>query len=197
MIYFLTVLLTCFNTSYASTLETNVPGCLLEDEVELANLINDYRTEHDLPPIPLSKSLTVVAKTHAADLFKEKPFDEKSCNPHSWSDSGDWKACCYGYNTHNGPCMWEKPREITDYEGDGFEIVMFSENSQFPDKTVSAKAAFESWIKSVNHNSVILNKGIWEKVEWNAMGVGIYKGFAAVWFGRENDPAGLAEACEN
>lgn len=183
-------------TSYPSS-NPESDSCIRPNEEELATLVNQYRTENDLPPIPLSKSLTIVAKAHVEDLHKEKPFDESNCNPHSWSDQGAWEACCYGYAVHNGPCMWNKPRELTDYQGDGFEIVMFSESSQFPDRAVSPKEAIDAWADSKNHNAVILNKGIWADVEWKAMGVGIHRGFAAMWFGREKDISGPAKSCTN
>ena len=182
--------------SSPNSFQTTSP-CLHPNEAELAELVNEYREENDLPPIPLSKSLTIVAKAHVADLYGNKPFDESNCNPHSWSGMGKWEACCYSYTTHNGPCMWNKPREITEYQGDGFEIVMYSEDSKFPEKTVSPHEALEAWVNSKNHDGVILNKGIWAKVEWNAMGVGIHKGYAAVWFGREKDSSGKVGECND
>jgi hypothetical protein len=34
----------------------------------------------------------------------------------------------------------------------------------------------------------MINRGIWSKVHWKAVGVGIYQGYACVWFGEEEDP---------
>jgi uncharacterized protein YkwD len=45
----------------------------------------------------------------------------------------------------------------------------------------------ESWKGSPGHNAVILNEGIWSDSNWKAIGVGIYKGYAVIWFGEEPD----------
>ena len=34
---------------------------------------------------------------------------------------------------------------------------------------------------------VMVNKGIWKNSNWEAIGVGIYKNYAVVWFGEEED----------
>jgi uncharacterized protein YkwD len=44
-----------------------------------------YRAEKGLPSIPISKSLTFVAQTHAKDLQLNHP-DIAPCNLHSRSD---------------------------------------------------------------------------------------------------------------
>jgi uncharacterized protein YkwD len=51
---------------------------------------------------------------------------------------------------------------------------------------MTANYALESWKESSGHNAVIINQGIW-KNQWNAIGVGVFKGFAVVWFGNEID----------
>ena len=60
-----------------------------EQEQQLYNLIMEYRAQKKLPSIPLSKSLTFVAQTHARDLGDNRP-DEKKCNMHGglwiWSE---------------------------------------------------------------------------------------------------------------
>ena len=33
----------------------------------------------------------------------------------------------------------------------------------------------------------MINLGIWKNRTWNAVGVGIYKNYAVVWFGEESD----------
>ena len=43
------------------------------------------------------------------------------------------------------------------------------------------------WKKSTGHNQVIVNEGIWKKIMWNAIGIGIYKEYAVVWFGEIED----------
>ena len=93
--------------------------------------------------------------------------------------------------------MWDKPRELTRYEGDGYEIIMAEFNSQFPNKEVKADDALNAWQKSPRHDAVIRNKEIWKDTEWNAMGIGIYKGFAAVWLGKETDIEGIPKVCSD
>ena len=81
---------------------------LSEQEQELYNLIMEYRAQKKLPPIPLSKSLTFVARTHAKDLGDNRP-DIKKCNMHSWSKKGNWTSCCYTSDHKKAECMWNKP----------------------------------------------------------------------------------------
>ena len=50
-----------------------------------------------------------------------------------------------------------------------------------------AKAILSHDGLSAIHRDVILNQGIWDK-PWNALGVGIYEGYAVMWVGREVDP---------
>ena len=45
-----------------------------------------------------------------------------------------------------------------------------------------------NWKGSSAHNAVIVNQGIWHDSNWQAIGVGMYKGYACVWFGNEKDP---------
>jgi|SRR5690554_4097874 len=173
------------------------PTCISDNEKALYHAVNEYRGEHNLTPIPLSTSLTIVAQTHVRDLVENEPFDNAgNCNPHSWSDQGSWKSCCYN-SGKDGECMWNKPRELTSYDSDGYEIVMQWFNESKPNENVSAEDALQTWKKSTSHNNVILNKGMWKSSEWNAVGVGIYHGFAAIWFGTIPDSAGEPDICEN
>lgn len=52
---------------------------------------------------------------------------------------------------------------------------------------MTADYALSSWKKSKGHNSVIINGNRWNDNEWKAIGIGIYKGFAVVWFGEESE----------
>ncbi len=159
---------------------------LSEAEQQLFALINQYRDDSGLDTVAFSTQLTEVAQAHVRDLAINKPYDENGkCNPHSWSAEGSWKACCYSDGRIDGACMWNKPRELTTYPGDGFEIVVYSFDSSQPNADIEPALALGLWLKSENHRNVILNKGIWEDTIWKAMGVGIYEGYAAVWFGRE------------
>jgi hypothetical protein len=152
------------------------------DEFALAQLINQYRQDNGLDPVQLSSSLTFVAHTHAQDLVDNMP-NVGECNLHSWSDAGEWGACCYTPDHAAAQCMWDKPGELTDYPGNGYEISAMSGGG------ITPEMALELWQGSAPHNDVILNQDIWQSSPWGAMGVGIVDGYANVWFGEESDPA--------
>jgi uncharacterized protein YkwD len=156
---------------------------LSKEEKELYDLMMSYRAELDLDPIPLSVSLTVVAQTHSKDLFENKPVTSE-CNMHSWSDKGEWTSCCYTSDHAQAACMWNKPRELTNYTGNGYEIAAGSTASN-----ITPQNALNLWKGSPGHNNVITNSGSWTK-EWKAIGFGMVGGYATVWFGREEDPDG-------
>lgn len=161
--------------------------CLSPFEAALYDKLNAYRAEHQLPAISLSASLTLVAQAHCRDLTVNQPHDDEKCNMHSWSRKGPWSACCYTPDHKKSECMWNKPRELTEYKGDGFEIAFYS-TAYYPDAGAFAKDAIESWSKSKGHNDVILNRGTWKKLNWNAVGIGFYGEYATIWFGTQNDP---------
>ncbi len=151
-----------------------------KEEQELYRRIMEYRAKKNLPDIPFSKSLTIVAKTHAWDLEVNQPAKGK-CNLHSWSDKGKWKSCCYTKDHAKARCMWDKPKELTTYKGTGYEISFWSSGR------ATAAGALASWKSSAGHNNVIINSGIWEKSTWKAIGIGIYGSYAVVWFGKVSD----------
>jgi hypothetical protein len=158
---------------------------LTDEEVKLYRIIMQYRLENGLPNIPLSKSLTHVAQVHVRDLAINKP-DLGECNAHSWSAEGNWTPCCYTPDHAQANCVWSKPRELTSYTGNGYEISCGS-NDCCSDFEMTAQYALQAWKNSSGHNNVIVNQSIWQDNSWNAIGVGIYKGFAVVWFGEEYD----------
>lgn len=176
--------------------QKTITACLSKEEKNLYDLIMAYRKQNKLPVIPISKSLTFVAQTHCKDLSENKPDNVTSCNPHSWSNKGEWTACCYTSDHKQAQCMWDKPRELTNYKGSGYEIAFGSSDSRYDNYTASSEAALEAWKKSSGHNNVILNKDIWKTQAWGAIGVAIYKGYSVVWFGEEADEDGVAEVCE-
>ena len=158
---------------------------ITQEEAKLYELIMEYRIEKGLPRIPLSPSLMFVAQTHVRDLVDNTP-DLGDCNGHSWSDKGDWTPCCYTPDHAQAQCMWDKPRELTSYTGNGYEIAIGS-NDIISGYVATADSALKGWKGSPLHNAVILNEGIWNIVEWKAIGIGIYKGFVCAWFGSEPD----------
>lgn len=163
------------------------PPALSAEEKALYDALMDYRREKGLSDIPLSPSLTYVAQWHVRDLSHARPSNPSSCNLHSWSDEGPWEACCYTSDHARSSCMWNKPRELTGYSGDGYEIAHGYMGDAYAGNDVTAEGSLKGWKSSQLHDQVICNKGIWEKVSWKAVGVGIYRDFAVVWFGRVAD----------
>jgi hypothetical protein len=169
--------------------------CLSKAEYELYCLINQYRKEKGLDSVPLSKSLTYVAKVHVKDLANNHPHSRR-CNMHSWSDQGNWTPCCYTKDKKKAACMWDKPRELTNYISAGFEIAFWT-NIPFLSPEKFAALSLKQWKKSPAHHQVIINLPPWEKLSWQAMGVGIYDGYAVVWFGELEDfESGPVFPCE-
>ena len=153
------------------------------EEVSLHSMINRYREENGLHPVPLSRSLSYVAKTHVRDLQAYPPSGD--CNLHSWSMHGEWTACCYTPDHARADCMWNKPGELTPFEGNGFEIA-----ASVGGREMDASTALRSWQGSPGHNAVILNLDVWGGYAWSSMGIGIHGSYAVVWFALENDPCG-------
>jgi len=157
---------------------------LNNEEAELYNIIMQYRYSKGLTKIPLSKSLTFVAQTHVKDLANNNPHNgsfSSGCNGHSWSNKGNWTPCCYTSDHARAKCMWSKPSELTSYKGNGYEI------GHWTSGTATAEGALSGWKSSSGHNAVIINQGIWRDANWQAIGVGIYKNYTVVWFGKERD----------
>jgi uncharacterized protein YkwD len=152
--------------------------CLSSEEKRLYDLIMAYRKSKKLKSIPFSGQLTKVAQEHVRDLAANYDYENRGeCNPHSWSDKGTWTPCCYTGDPAKAACMWNKPKEIAGYDSEGYEIAYFSSGG------ASAVEGLEGWKKSSGHNPVIVNSGIWSKIEWKAVGIGIYEQYAVVWFG--------------
>lgn len=159
---------------------TPQPTALSPDEEELFELINAYRTSRGLSEVPFSSALTQVAQVHAKDLM-ENHTQGGRCNMHSWSNKGVWNGCCYRDNHKNPECMWDKPMEIAGYASPGYEIAYWHSAAAQSD------VALDVWKKSPGHHAVIANLGVFKEAEWKAMGVGIYQGYAVVWFGEMED----------
>ena len=160
---------------------------LSEEEMLLYDLVMEYRGQYGLPAIPLSESLTIVAQAHVLDLQKHRPFNN-TCNMHSWSANGEWTSCCYTSDHAEAECMWDKPRELTTYSGNGYEIAhgytVVPLNSE---TSTSPSTALKGWKSSKGHNEVIINKGVWQSHPWRAVGIGMSQHFAVIWFGEEED----------
>ena len=186
--------------SPAESVQPDAPGsCLSAEEFELGRLINEYRASVGLPAAPFSKSLTMVAQTHVLDLQTNYPGrdwgkDSRgiNCNMHTWSDKGYWTPVCYTPDHEYAEGMWFKPREITRgvYTDYGYEI-----SAGYWGKDITAQDALNLWKKSSGHNDVIIEQGAWSGQKWPAMGIGISKTYAVVWFSSTSDPQGPVAVC--
>lgn len=163
--------------------------CLSSEEYRLYELINAHRVINGLKEIPLSTSLCFVARTHVIDLYTHHP-DTSICNLNSWSDKGDWTPCCHNKYIPAEDCIRNKPAELTNYTGEGYELT-YAEVLN-----TSADTVFRFWKKIDQANEFLLNEASWERKNWRAMGVGIYKSYAVLWMGQRTDPAGAPELCE-
>ena len=158
------------------------PACVSEEEKKLYELAMQYRKSKNIKAIPFSVKLTQVAQAHVRDLTEQFDYENRGdCNPHSWSAKGIWSACCYTNDHKQAKCMWDKPKEIAGYSSEGFEIAFYSSAVALPEE------ALDGWKKSAGHNPLLVNSGSWEKLEWKAIGIGIYKNYAVVWFGQADD----------
>jgi uncharacterized protein YkwD len=154
-------------------------GCT-DDGLDLIDELNQYRAKYGLPAIPVSPSLCAVGQAHAIDLDRNSPHGG-ACNPHSWSNAGDWTPCCYTGNP-TVSCMLNKPGELTDYPGAGYETAHHG--------SWTAQAAIDSLGDSAPHREVMLNQGQWAAHTWRAVGAGRSGIYWLLWFGDEVDPAG-------
>eukprot|EP01097_Dermamoeba_algensis_P010335 TRINITY_DN7588_c0_g1_i1.p1 TRINITY_DN7588_c0_g1~~TRINITY_DN7588_c0_g1_i1.p1 ORF type:complete len:192 (-),score=48.20 TRINITY_DN7588_c0_g1_i1:142-717(-) len=153
------------------------------DSISLAKAVNAYRKQNGLAEIPLSGSLFYVALTHTNDLQKSKPSG--SCNMHSWSQDPRWTAVCYNGDMNSARKMWSKPAELTNYKGEGFE------NAHWHSAKATVQSSLDGWKKSPGHNNLILNKDMWAKRTWKALGASVGQNYAVMWVGSEADPAKL------
>lgn len=151
------------------------------DYWQLADMINDYRAQNGLRPVPLSPKLTAVATIHTRDLHDNQPHD-KYGSLHSWSLSEKWRGGPFKRDdakTH--PVMWNKPKDLFAYGGYGFEVAVKDARD--------AAHALATLQASKLHDDVLRNRGAWADKRWNwqALGAVFYKGFACAWFGDKPD----------
>lgn len=163
---------------YTDTSEDSIDA----KEQELYDLIMAYRQANGLESIPLSKALTITAGRHALDTV----YNMGSYSGHSWSDAP--------YDSSNSATyrnMWDAPERVgTGYTSNGYEITYGYTGTNVAVFDVDPTSALQGWKGSPGHNNVILNKADWSQITWKAIGVGIHKGIAHVWFGAETDTSG-------
>ena len=183
-------------TPAVSTQETQVIEALkamglTEKEAKLYYMINAYRESLGLPKLSFSKSLTEVARAHVRDsntYTPENQVDSRGIrgNLHSWSGNGSWTPVVYTSDHYYMYDMWSKPREITNYTGNGYEISSWSSGM------ISPERALNLWKNSPGHNSIMTTQ-ITGDADWSdlkTMGVSIDGHYAHVWFGSDTDPDG-------
>lgn len=160
-------------------------------EIQLYKLVNDYRAENKLPPVPMSEALSIVGNRHLLDLILNiKGFTHSWSNcPYDIKDSKTWN------------CLFDAPKRLNvDYKGKGYENLYRNNGGNADPKT-----ALEAWKKSKLHNDLILNLNSWSDVKYDAFGVAIQGQYAALWFGtkegirdniRNQNPQGLGISLE-
>jgi len=162
--------------------------CINKKELKLAEAINKIRKKHGKKPVRLSVSLTYVAETHVKDLQINHP-DTSICNLSSWSDKGRWTPVCYNPYVVDRKAMWDKPRELTRYPYNGYELAAYMQGGIILD------SLSELWDTLAESLDMITTEGIWSKKHWEAMGVGISGNYASVWFGQRVDREGAPHVC--
>lgn len=144
-------------------------------EKDLYRMVNEYRAQNNLPQIPISESLSLVANRHLLDMtLNLKSFS------HGWSN------CAYDVNNEKTwNCVFESPKRLNSgYDGKGYENL-------YRTKTGNANAALvlEAWKKSDLHNSLLLNLKAFKDIKFDAFGVAINGQYAALWFGSKANAA--------
>ena len=158
-----------------------------EKEAKLYYIINAYRESKGLQKLSFSKSLTIVARTYVSDSNTYTPENQRDSrgmqgNLHSWSNHGSWTPMVYTSDHEYAANMWSKPRELTSYTGNGYEI------SSWYSGNITPEDALDLWKNSSGHNAVMTTQGNWSDLK--TMGVAIDGRYAHVWFGSAADPAG-------
>lgn len=165
-------------TSNEPIIETNNTSfCITAQEKALIDEINTYRKSKGLHKIAISPSMTIVAREHARQLN-----DEIKDLTHSWV------GCNYDdtKNPRAYDCMWKQPQRLTNYPGNGYECAFGKWGSPF-----TVKEVLNGWKRSPAHNDMIVNKKIWKKANWKAIGVGMKGNYAVLWLGKKTDPKGV------
>ena len=172
-----------FSNTTNITTQKDISWKLTAEEQKLYNVMMEYRATKGLPSIPLSTPLTIVAQTHVKDMseyfLSSSYYTSKWCNAHSRSDKGNRSPVCYTDDHAQAKGMREKPRELTSYQGNGYEIAYWSSTN------VTAEGALAGWKQSAWHNAVIIEEG--NRNDRKDIGIGIHGSFATVWFGGQNN----------
>ncbi len=163
--------------------------CISPQEQQLFDKLNMLLEEYGKKPLRLSASLSYVARTHVEDLAANHP-DTSICNLSSWSDKGEWTACCYNPYLPDQDCMWDKPKELTPYPYRGYELVAYFQDSSSVDSVIrmlgNTKQALD----------MLLANGNFENKKWVCMGVAMNEHYVSAWLGQRADKAKKPVLCD-
>lgn len=162
--------------------------CITLEEQLLFDKINMIREDYGKPAVEFSKSLSYVASLHVKDLLTNHP-DTSVCNLSSWSDKGEWTACCYNPYVPNQDCMWDKPKELTPYTYRGYELVGYFEGNYTVDSVI------DLWSSSKVVLDMLLTEGNFKQKKWICMGLSMNESYVSVWFGQRADKMGEPDIC--
>lgn len=163
--------------------------CISDTEHQLFNCINQLLIENGEKALSLSKSLSYVAKLHIGDLSENHP-DTSICNLSSWSDKGDWTACCYNSYVPTPDCMWDKPKELTDFRYRGYEMALYFEE-EFNSDTI-----MQLLYSSKKALAMLLTKDNYSSKKWICIGIGINENYTSIWLAQRADNAGEPKICD-
>jgi hypothetical protein len=185
-VFFLTLI---FSAEYLSAQKV-IPDefCVSLEEQLLFDKLNLLRKDYGKPAVDFSKSLSYVAKLHVEDLLRNHP-DTSVCNLSSWSDKGEWTACCYNPYVPNQDCMWDKPKELTPYTYRGYELAGYFEGSFTVDSVINL------WSNSKAVLDMLLTEGNFKEKKWICMGLSMNQDYVSVWFGQRADKMGEPDIC--
>jgi hypothetical protein len=95
-------------------------------------------------------------------------------NLHSWSVSTYWSGGAYTSDHKYPEIMWNKPGELTDFTGNGYENAYYCSADATPSK------AMDAWKNSSGHNAVLIGEGYWSNL--TQIGIAVKGSYAFIWF---------------
>lgn len=162
--------------------------CVTMEEQLLYDKINILLDDYGKKQLEFSKALSYVAQVHVDDLAKNHP-DTSVCNLSSWSDKGDWTACCHNPYVPQQDCMWDKPKELTTYTYRGYELAAYFEDS------FTVDSVLKLWSDTKPVLDMLLTDGNFSQKKWVCMGVAMNDNYVSVWFGQRADRLGEPDLC--
>ncbi len=184
-----------WSSAFAQNTNKRIPSdfCVDENGYAIYEAINNYRQKLALDPIPLSASLSYLAKLHVGDLaanFDMKNAWKSDCGMKSWSDKGHWKAFCYPKDQSKKRDIKDKAKELTPYRGKAWEI-LYWENDWAPDPD----KVLQFWLEIPQSADMLSNTGKYASKNWLSIGVASADGYISVFLGRIKDTQGPAIPC--